>query len=448
MRRQRLARSALAAAIVLILAILGCALQPPSAPPATDFYVSVKGSDSSGDGSQAKPWRHIQYAIDTSKPVAGTTLTIHLLKGLYEENLVIKRPLLIVGAGVGPSSTWPNDPLTPIQEVSVIIRQKSAGDQPSVLIQDATSVNLQNLVVFGGAVRAVNTRFTLYNVEVQGTQGFYGVQIDHCPLFYIEKAKITTYIGTNVDYGIDINASGGDILKSYVGDLFDHVININPVGLSGTIEPTTPYKPPFISIRDSEIAGSNISYADGIRIVGPTNVRISNTTITRSHPDNEPADPYNAPNAAIEIDGYLTKANIEGKGAPSVELDEVTTSGFDVGIGMAAETMNVLVKNSSLSAVTHAVETSYHGYSDTAYPQVDFGGGSLSSGVGVPDPSNGSVGNNSFDTSSPYAFYHDAPYGVTACHNTWGVATNAIDPQRIYDKLDNASLGRVTWDCG
>jgi hypothetical protein len=58
------------------------------------------------------------------------------------------------------------------------------------------------------------------------------------------------------------------------------------------------------------------------------------------------------------------------------------------------------------------------------------------------------VGNNSFDTASPYGFYHDAPYGVTACHNTWGVANNAIDPTRIYDKLDNAGLGRVTWDCG
>jgi hypothetical protein len=181
------------------------------------------------------------------------------------------------------------------------------------------------------------------------------------------------------------------------------------------------------------------------------NVRISNTTISRTHPDNEPASAgelHDPPYAGVEIAGYLSQANIEGAATPTVELDGVTTSGFDVGVGIGVETMNVLVKNSSLSAVTHDVETTYHGYSNTVYPHVDFGGGSLSSGVGVPDPSNGSVGNNSFATNASYAFYHTAPYGVTACHNTWGVANSAIDPTRIYDHLDKASVGRVTWACG
>jgi hypothetical protein len=450
MRRQRLARSALAVAITLMLAILGCALQPPTAPPATDFYVSVKGSDSTGNGSQATPWRHIQYAIDNAKPASGTTLTIHLLKGIYEENLVIKRPLLMVGAGVGTASTYPNDPLLPVQQVSVIARDLKS-EAPGIMIQDASSVNLQNLVVLFGGLRAFNTRLTLYNVEVQRTRGLYGVQIENCMLFYLEKVKITTEFNVFSDYGLDVIASDGDVLNSYLGEDFDHVINLSPIGLNGTIDPYSPYKAHYVSIRDSEIAGSKIYYADGVRILGAMSVRISNTKITRTHPDNEPANkgaPHNPPYAGVEISGYLTKANIEGKGVPTVELDGVTTSGFDVGMGMAVETMNVLVKNSSLSAVTHAAETSYHGYTNTVYPHVDFGGGSLSSGVGVPDPSNGSVGNNSFDTSSPYAFYHDAPYGVTACHNNWGVANNAIDPTRIYDKVDKASLGRVTWDCG
>jgi hypothetical protein len=449
MSRQRLPRSALVAAIVLILAILGCALQPPTAPPATDFYVSVKGSDSTGDGSQAKPWRHIQYAIDNAKPAAGTTLTIRLLKGIYEENLVIKRGLTIVGAGVGTASTYPNDPLTPVQEVSVIVRDLK-NEAPGILIQNASSVNLQSLVVMFGGLRAVNTRLTLYNVEVQRTRGLYGVQIEDC-FFYLEKVKITTEFNVASDLALDVMASDGDVLNSSMGDYFDHVINLSPLGPNDKIDPNAPYQSHSVTIRDSEIAGSNIYYADGVRIQGAMNVRISNTKITRAHPDNEPASkgaPHNPPYAGVEIAGYLTKANIEGKGAPTVELDGVTTSGFDVGVGVNVESMYVLVKNSSFSAVTHAVETSYHGYTNTVYPHVDFGGGSLSSGVGVPAPSNGSVGNNSFDTNSPYAFYHDTPYGVTACHNTWGVANNAIDPTRVYDKLDKASLGRVTWDCG
>jgi hypothetical protein len=450
MRRQRLARSALAAAIVLMLAILGCALQPPTAPPATDFYVSVKGNDSTGDGSQAKPWRHIQYAIDNAKPAAGTTLTIHLLKGIYEENLVIKRGLTIVGAGVGIASTYPNDPLLPVQEVSVIVRDLKS-QAPGILIQNASAVNLQNLVVMFGGLRAVNTRLTLYNVEVQRSRGLYGVQIEDCFVFYLEKVKITTELNVASDYALDVMASDGDVLNSSMGDDFDHVINLSPVGPNDQIDPYSPYQAHSVTIRDSEIAGSKIYYADGVRILGAMNVRISNTTITRTHPDNEPAStgaPHNPPYAGVEISGYLTKANIEGKGVPTVELDGVTTSGFDVGIGVSAESMNVLVKNSSVNAVTHGVETSYVGYSNTIYPHVDFGGGSLSSGVGVPASSNGSVGDNTFDTSSPYAFYHDAPYGITACHNNWGVANNAIDSTRIYDHLDNASLGRVSWDCG
>jgi hypothetical protein len=450
MRRQRLARSALAAAIVLIVAILGCALQPSTTPPATDFYVSVKGSDSTGDGSQATPWRHIQYAVDNAKPAAGTTLTIHLLKGIYEENLVIKRGLTIIGAGVGVASTYPNDPLTPLQDVSMIVRDLNS-EGPGILIQDASAVNLQNLDVLFGGLRAVNTRFTLYNVEVQRSRGLYGVQIEDCFVFYLEKVKITTELNVASDYGLDVIASDGDVLNSSLGDDFDHVVNLSPVGPNDKIDPYSPYQAHSVTIRDSEIAGSKIYYADGVRILGAMNVRISNTKITRTHPDNEPAStgaPHNPPYAGVEISGYLTKANIEGKGVPTVELDGVTTSGFDVGIGMAVETINVVVKNSSLSAVTHDVETAYVGYSNTIYPHVDFGGGSLSSGVGVPVPSNGSVGNNSFAASSPYAFYHDAPYGVTACHNNWGVATNAIDPQRIYDHLDNPSSGRVTWTCG
>jgi hypothetical protein len=433
-----------------MLAILGCALQPPTAPPATDFYVSVKGSDSTGDGSQAKPWRHIQYAIDNAQPAAGTTLTIHLLKGIYEENLVIKRGLKIVGAGVGTASTYPNDPLLPVQEVSVIVRDLQS-EAPGILIQDASSVNLQNLVVLFGGLRAVDTRFTLYNVEVQRSRGLYGVQIEDCFFFYLEKVKITTEFNVASDLALDVMASDGDVLNSSMGDYFDHVINLSPLGPNDKIDPNVPYQSHSVTIRDSEIAGSNIYYADGVRIQGAMNVRISNTRITRTHPDNEPASkgaPHNPPYAGVEISGYLTKANIEGKGVPTVELDGVTTSGFDVGIGINVETMNVLVKNSDLSAVTHDVETSYVGYTNTLYPHVDFGGGSLSSGVGLPAPSNGSVGNNSFDAASLYGFYHDAPYGVTACHNTWGVAPNAIDPQRIYDKLDNAGLGGVTWDCG
>jgi hypothetical protein len=425
------------AATFVVVTGLGCSLGSKSLPTA-DVYVSVKGSDSSGDGSPAKPWRHIQYAIDNATQPAGTALTIHLVKGIYEENLVVHRPLQIIGAGVGVPSVNADDPLTPIQEISLIHRQNPGGG-PGILIENATSVKLQDLVAFGGGVRAVNTRFIMVNVEVQQSTGLYGVQIEDCFIFYIEKSKIMT--GTlRSDYGVDIIDSDGTILETYLGDLFDHVINISPIGAGEKIDPYKPFQAEYVSIRDSTIAGSNIFYADGIRIQGATNARISNTKITRTHPDNEPAasgTTHNPPYAAIDIGGYLTKANIEGRPATKVELDGVTTGGFDVGVGMSVESINVMVANSTLSALGKDVTTSYVGYTDTVFPRVDFGGGDLSG-----------AGGNTFSTGNVYAFFHDAPYDVSACNNQWGVSPSQVDATRIRDKLDVAGVGRVNWDCG
>lgn len=437
----------LAVAAILLVALLACTFDLNAPPgPTTDFYVSVKGSDSTGDGSQAKPWRHIQYAIDHAQSAAGTGLTLHLLKGIYDENLVIKRGLSIIGTGVGIASVYPNDPLTPIQDISVIVRDLTK-DAPGILIQDASAVKLQNLVVMFGGLRAVNTRFTLSNVEVQQSRGLYGVQIETTAGFTLDHVKITTAVNTASDYGIDIEGtdghagSGGDILNSYVGDLFDHAINIVPFGPGQSLDPSAPYRNPLgVQIRDSQIAGSNVYWADGIRILGPTNVNIRNTTITRTHPDNAPANtgaPHNPPYAGVEIDGYLTQANTEGVSPTVVELDGVTTSGFDVGIGISVEGTYVQVQHSSFSAVTHDVETSYVGYTGTVYPGVSFGGKMYPS----------SVGQNTFAAGNAFAFYHQAPYDVSACNNTWSVATSAIDATRIYDKLDDASKGRVSWNC-
>jgi hypothetical protein len=62
---------------------------------------------------------------------------------------------------------------------------------------------------------------------------------------------------------------------------------------------------------------------------------------------------------------------------------------------------------------------------------VDLGGGAL-----------GSTGGNNFGTGPEPAVILGGPYDITAQNNTWGVTGSAID-NRIYDKLDNPSLGRV-----
>lgn len=421
------------AAIILLTMVSSCTF-PPKPVQYTEFYVSVKGSDTTGNGTKSNPWRHIQYAIDKASAKSGTTLRINVLKGIYEEELVIHKPLLIKGAGVGKATTWVNDPLYPQEEVSIITVTKF-DKNPNVFIENATSVNLQNLVIQFGGVRAVNTRFIMYNVEIPDSRGLFAVQIENCSLFYIEKTQIRTYLNTRSDYGIDIMSSDGDILETYIGNNFDHAININPFVLGD--KPASPFlalKMKFVKIRDSEIAGARISYADGIRITGPTNVQITNTKITRTHPDNQSGakEQYNRPHAGISIGGWLTEA----QGHALIEIDGVTISGFDTAIGVAAEGFDVKVQNSSISSVTHGGETFYTAYTNVSEPIVDFGGGPL-----------GSIGKNNFANTNPYAFYNDAPYDVYACFNKWNVSVTEIDPMRIFDKLDVATKGRVRWNC-
>jgi hypothetical protein len=99
-------------------------------------------------------------------------------------------------------------------------------------------------------------------------------------VFYLEKVKITTEFNVASDYALDVIASDGDVLNSSLGDYFDHVINLSPLSPNDTLGPNTPYESHSVTIRDSEIKGSNIYYADGVRILGAMNVRISNTRAT------------------------------------------------------------------------------------------------------------------------------------------------------------------------
>ncbi len=85
-------RPALTAALIAALgvALPACAPAQPPPPaeglPAGSYYVSVNGSDDY-DGSEAAPWRHIQYAVDRAE--AGST--IYVMDGIYHEAVTFHR---------------------------------------------------------------------------------------------------------------------------------------------------------------------------------------------------------------------------------------------------------------------------------------------------------------------------------------------------------------------
>jgi hypothetical protein len=415
------------AAILLALAFSSCGF--------TDYWVSVKGNDATGNGTQSNPWRTITYALTQLNYNTQIPPRIRLTKGLYEESFTVTKSVNIRGAGVAPIATWPDDPLTPTQEVSAIIRPRDANGQflDGIRVANGAHLVLDNLVVLYGNVRAANAQLSLLGVEVRDSRGLFGVQIENSPFSLILNSKVTATPNIFADYAIEIIQSDVGIGGLTAGDYFDHVISIRPPDNNDPLEYGSGVPYMNITIKDSTIHGSSIWYADGIRIQGTANVEILNTTIARTHADAQAAGdgiPHNMPYAGVEIAGW-TLASM-----PNVVLDGVTTSGFDVGIGLNMEGEAVRVQNSDISGVSYGVLSNFHGYELVTWPLVDFGGGLL-----------GSQGNNTFSAAPPWAFYHPSPYFVAACGNHWIVPDPQVDPERIYDRLDVPQHGRVDWDC-
>jgi len=63
---------------------------------AATYYVSKNGSDATGDGSKANPWRQISKAIDAADGV--TAVEINVTKGTFDGNLILKSNIALKGS--------------------------------------------------------------------------------------------------------------------------------------------------------------------------------------------------------------------------------------------------------------------------------------------------------------------------------------------------------------
>ncbi len=91
----------LAFALTFGLTVAPISVQPALANPGT-IYVSVSGSDSSGDGTAGNPYRTIQKAINVA--ISGDTIKV--AAGTYPEKLTLKSEAVIVTIqGAGASTT-------------------------------------------------------------------------------------------------------------------------------------------------------------------------------------------------------------------------------------------------------------------------------------------------------------------------------------------------------
>ena len=190
-----------------------------------------------------------------------------------------------------------------------------------------------------------------------------------------------------------------------------------------------------VLVENVTILGSNVFYADGIRVSQDASATIRDSSITRESADAEAYIPGSSDGSAAGIDVQLSSSPPR---CSFVEITGNTISGFDVGIAMNFTGKQVSASGNDLSGVSFPVKTHFGNHPDfsRADSTIDFGGGTLGSG-----------GGNIFRDPGAIGFYHQYDIPVSACLNDWTVIGADQIENRIYDQLDDPDLGRVRWDC-
>jgi len=85
--------------VITYLLILAALLTIVESTFASNYYVSIDGSNETGDGSSIKPWRTIQYTVNQ---IYESDATVYVTAGTYEEQVVVQ-PIAtgidLIGAG-------------------------------------------------------------------------------------------------------------------------------------------------------------------------------------------------------------------------------------------------------------------------------------------------------------------------------------------------------------
>jgi hypothetical protein len=187
----------------------------------TTYYVATTGSDTTGDGTPAKPYKTIQYAINAlPKNLGGFTATINVANGTYVENLYIydytdgtiiiksqsytdtvNDACVIFGSvTIGRTTAFVH-----INSIKVDIPSASSD---SVIIDRCSLVrlayikvvksNLSNNAIYASSDSSIN----LISCEI--SNHLRAIHVDY------SKAYVSNCTGTGNTYGI-YSASGGDV---------------------------------------------------------------------------------------------------------------------------------------------------------------------------------------------------------------------------------------------
>ncbi len=418
-------------ALILLLCLFllnGCG---PSPGPFAEVHVSLDGSDLTGNGSPERPWRTIQHALD-NLPETESMPLIRVAAGRYRENLNITRRVRIVGAGAGDPFNTPG-----VTVIEPALRDP-ASPSPYQTVSAAARVELADLVFQYGRMQVTGGSLYLDNVWFFGVSRRYALRLRDVGYFSFTDCEFRTPVNTYADYALEIISSIGEIRGGYFGQHFDHSIHITQF-FADTPESYSAdgyrYRGLLTSVLVDGVTihGSNVFYADGIRVVSDASAIIRNSRIVREHESAEPWREGTSEGAAAGIDLLFER---EGRARGSVRILNNTISGFDSGIAVNMGGKPVLLAGNDISAITHLVKI-HDGltqHRDKADPSLDFGGGPL-----------GSPGGNTFRNVGELAFFHQKGYDIYACFNDWEVSAAAAIEARLRDKRDDPGLGWVYW---
>ena len=425
MTRKNIAKIAILS-FSFILLISACG--PEASSPYTEFYVSVLGSDSSGDGSESSPWRHVQYALDNLDYSVDPAPRLNLLKGIYNEEITVTQSIVIKGAGEwGPAAVFPDNEELPTTDVSMLVRVYGLAGRGHFIQGSGIDVNISDVVFQWGGVHVLDgARATFDHVQFSNVINLYGLNIENSSAFAVRDSEFRTQPAVLADIGINVRDSIGVIERTYLGDTFDHPISIARYP-NGAVT--------VVTIDDVDIEGSTIWYADGIRMFGRPSVTITNSTIRRLPNSRNEAWRETVGGDSVAA-GIGVQNTTDGLSSNQIELLGNTISGFHIGVSVDIGGYGVKAENNDISGLGHAVSIS-NNYDRTRSPGfVDFGGGSK-----------GSIGGNTFNPPEfGFTFFVDDDYDLDACFNDWVVPDSSVDPTYIWDKLDESFRGRVYWD--
>ncbi len=321
--------------------------------------------------------------------------TIEISAGEYDEEIIIDKDLVIIGAG--QENTILKNSLTDIHIMSI----------------SNAEVEIQNLQFRGWYTqpdwlsRAIDVEFS--NLSVTNCLFFeignYCIYSQES-ILDIDNIEMEVTIGIS-DVGIQFWDSECKIGNSRGGNKIDHVFDAR--GYSRGV------------IENNIIDGSAIYWGQGIRVMDSSVIFIRNNVIIGQHDENTVISETGPIPSAIAYDGHWLDFSY-------VEIYNNIMQGFIYGLYAGSRSTGKVYNNIISNNVIYGIKT---GLLDNE-TIIDLGGGGFAS-----------VGNNLIENNGDGNFWNQNAGSVSAKHNYWGSYDSTVIDNTIYDNEEDVTVGEV-----